>query len=101
MLQEIPTAVSFQSKRLLRTALCLSTGMEKNDTHPPFAWELDLSLCGYGFEKKTSELEENDDTSYMETYSLGMLILLIPILGYPLKMCLREGIFSCFFHVET
>lgn len=35
--------------------------------------------------------------SYMETCSLGMLILLIPVLGYPLKMCLREGVVSCFF----
>jgi len=63
MLQEIPIAISFQSKLLLRTGLCLSTGMEKNDTHPPFAWELDLSFCGCGFEKKASELKENDDTS--------------------------------------
>lgn len=85
MLQEIPTAVCFQSKRLLRTGLCLCTGMEKNDTHPPFAWELDLSFCGYGFGRKTSESKENDDTSYMERNSLGMLILLIPVLGYPLK----------------
>lgn len=101
MLQEIPTEVSFQSKCLLRTGLYLSTGMEKNDTHPPFAWELDLSFCGYGFGKKTSELKENDDTSYMETHSLGMLILLIRVLGYPLKMCLREGVVSCFLHVGS
>lgn len=101
MLQEIPAVVSFQSKRLLRTGLCLSTGMEKNDTHPPFAWELDLSFCGYGFGKKTSELKKNDDTSYMETHSLGMLILLISVLGYPLKMCLREGVVSCFLHVDS
>jgi len=62
MLQEIPSVVSFQSKRLSRTGLCLSTGMENNDTHPPFAWELDLSFCGCGLGKKTSEPKENDDT---------------------------------------
>lgn len=74
----------------------LSTGMEKNDTYAPFGWELDLSFCGYGFGKKTSELKENDDASYMETHSQGMLILLIPVSGYLLKMCLREGVAPAF-----
>lgn len=64
--------------------------MEKNDTHPPFAWELDLSFCGY--ERKTSESKENDDTSYMERKSPGMLILLIPVLGYPLKNVFERGL---------
>lgn len=66
--------------------------MEKNDTHPPFAWELDLSFCGYGFGRKTSESKENDDTSYMERNSPGMLILLIPVLGYPLKNVFERGL---------
>jgi len=37
----------------------------------------------------------------METHSLGMLILLIPVLGYSLKKCLREGTVSCFLHVDS
>lgn len=36
--------------------------MENNDTHAPFAWELDLSFCGCGFGKKISEPKEDDDT---------------------------------------
>lgn len=66
--------------------------MEKNDTHPPFAWELDLSFCGYGFERKTSESKENDDTSCMERKSPGMLISLISVLGYPLKKVFEMGL---------
>lgn len=65
-------------------------------THSPSAWEPDLSFCGYGFGKKTSELKENDDTSYMETHSLGMLVLLIPVFGYHLKMCLRRDCLMSF-----